>query len=151
MNKHMQTMVLALGLIGAAQAQSVDELAWLAGDWGSEVAGEWVEEHWTTPRGGLMLGTNRSGKGDRASAFEFLRIQADSQGKPVYWAQPGGAPPVAFAAVKITANEAVFANPEHDYPKEVSYRRSGDVLIARIAGTKGADAMEWRWTRQPAR
>ena len=59
-------------LAGAVPAPpSVSQLGWLEGAWTSESKGRWTEEVWTAPRGGLILGVNRSGKGDSADNYEY--------------------------------------------------------------------------------
>ncbi|WP_260581497.1 DUF6265 family protein [Sphingopyxis sp. PET50] len=76
--------MLAALLLGAATpatpAATVDDLGWLAGTWVEEGEGRWTEESWTDPRGGVMLGHSRSGRGDALREFEFLRLQAGEDG-----------------------------------------------------------------------
>ncbi|MBU0825889.1 MAG: hypothetical protein KKB78_15925, partial [Alphaproteobacteria bacterium] len=86
---------LGVLLAAASPAARVDDLAWLAGQWVREADGRWTEESWTSPRGGVLLGHSRSGRGDALRAFEFLRVQAGADGVPAYIAQPGGRAPVA--------------------------------------------------------
>lgn len=88
---------LALLLMGqAAPPAGVGDLAWMSGHWATEESGRWTEESWSAPRGGIMLGHSRSGSGEAVREFEFLRLQAGTDGVPVYFAQPGGGPPVPF-------------------------------------------------------
>ena len=56
--------VLAVLLVAASPAARVDDLGWLAGDWVREEGERWTEESWTAPRGGVMLGVSRSGRGE---------------------------------------------------------------------------------------
>src|SRR3712207_9354114 len=90
--------IVAAGLLGIAAAPQakVDDLAWLSGAWVSETADGWTEEYWMAPRGGVLLGTNRSGKGGTATGFAFMRIAADADGTIKFWASPGGKPAVGF-------------------------------------------------------
>lgn len=128
---------------------TVAQLAWLAGSWASDAADPVAqEEHWTSPRGGAMVGMNRTVKGDRMVAFEFLRIQ-EQNGTLVYLASPGGRPPTTFTLAELGEDRVVFENPAHDFPQRVSYTRAGDRLTARIVGTQEgrARSMEWTWTR----
>lgn len=128
---------------------TVAHLAWLAGSWASDAADPVSqEEHWTPARGGAMLGMNRTVKGDRMVAFEFLRIQ-EQDGTLVYLASPGGRPPTTFTLAELGEGRVTFANPAHDFPQRVSYRRDGDRLTARIEGTRDGRvrSMEWTWTR----
>lgn len=119
------------------------DLAWLAGHWRQEAGGTLTEELWMPARGGVMLGLNRSVRGERKAAFEFLRLETDGQGV-VYLASPGGAPPTAFRLTAADASHAVFENPEHDFPKRIEYRLDGDTLSASISGDKPGPSWAFR-------
>lgn len=153
MNRTVLSLFLSIGLVGAAPGASdgsemIKRLAWLSGSWGTEHDGRWTEEHWTDPRGGLMLGVNRSGNGAAARGFEYLRIEADGDGSVTYWAAPGGQPAVPFKLTDQTGQSATFENPDHDFPTRLRYRREGDILEASISGPDGAGKITWQWTRQ---
>lgn len=143
---------MCLGLMaGAAFAQAplaLDRLDWLSGTWVSEQDGRWSEELWTAPRGGLMLGLNRAGKDGAARGFDFMRIQAGSDGVLTYWASPNGKPAVPFRLSASTDDSVTFENPEHDFPTRIVYRREGDRLVATISGPGGAQPMRWTWQRR---
>lgn len=141
-------MLAALLLVAATPAASVDDLAWLAGSWVQEGEGRWTEESWTSPRGGVMLGHSRSGRGDRLREWEFLRLQADGEGRLSYIAQPGGGAPVAFALVDRGPSSAVFENAAHDYPQRIAYVRGGDTLTATISLRDGSQARGWVYKRR---
>ena len=132
---------------GAAAPASIDDLAWLGGHWSSGDDGRWSEEHWLPPSGGSLLGVNRSGCSQGAGGFEFLRIQADADGTPVYWASPGGAPAVAFRMTAWSTDSVTFENPANDFPRRIVYRRDGDLLIATISNGDDEPRMSWTWTR----
>jgi hypothetical protein len=123
--------------IGAAPPARAPGLGWMSGDWVSESKGEWVEEHWTSARGGTLLGTNRSGKGDKATGFEFMRIAADADGALTFWAWPSGKTPVPFRVFSLAPNQVAFENPANDYPTRIAYRRVGATLHAAISGPGG--------------
>jgi|CXWL01.1.fsa_nt_gi hypothetical protein len=152
-------LLLALALAGPARAAEapaapMDPLAtlsWLAGTWTGEVDGELAEEAWMAPRGGLMLGTHRDVRGGKAVGFEFLRIAAEGD-RVVYYASPGGRPPVPFTRSESGDRRVVFANPEHDFPQRILYWLDEQGrLHARIEGPpdEAEQAMEWVWTRAP--
>ena len=135
---------LALPLFAAAQPK-IDDLAWMAGHWTSTKDGAVMEEVWTAPRGGIMLGLHRDAWDTKAS-FEFIRIAATPEGV-VYFAQPGGRPPTPFTLTEVSATRAVFANPQHDFPKKITYWLEGKKLCARVEGD-GESAEQWCWAKK---
>lgn len=140
--------LLALAAAGAG-ANTVDDLGWLAGSWASDSAGTRIEEHWTAPHGGLMVGMHRDVIGGRARGFEFLRIRADSAGL-VYLAQPGGRPPHPFRLKEMKARSVVFEDPAHDFPQRVMYWLDDrGTLYARVEGMMNGKLVgeDYRWTR----
>ena len=147
-------LVLLVKIIAAGRAPvqapgGMERLAWMAGSWASDSAGVRIEEHWTDPSGGLMLGMHRDLRNGRATAFEFLRIEAN--GNTVqYLAQPSGRPATPFPARELGDHSVTFENRDHDYPQRISYWLDSDgALHARIEGRVGGKARseEWRWAR----
>jgi hypothetical protein len=71
--------------------------------------------------------------------FEYLRIEARLDGI-YYVAHPRGRPGTDFKLTGFDGREAIFENPEHDFPKRVLYRRDPDgSLTARVDGGAGVD------------
>jgi hypothetical protein len=129
-----------------AQPRAAD-LAWLTGCWASGTPEEGSEECWLPPRNGLLLGLNRSWKGDRV-AFEYLRI-AEEEGTLVYHASPGGGPSTPFRWTAGGPGSATFENPEHDFPQRLVYRLEGDELRARVEAEAGERGFELVWQKRP--
>lgn len=145
----LPSMLLIAALITAAPswASDLNDLQWLSGHWQSSADGGWSEEHWLPPRGGVMLGVNRSGSAKGRVSFEFLRIALAEDGTPVYWASPGGQPAVPFRLDQHVGSSATFVNPEHDYPARIHYQRDGDRLQATISAMDGSSPMHFEWRR----
>lgn len=136
-----------MALLAMQMPAATRDLGWLAGRWETASEGRWTEESWSAPRGGLLLGYSRSGQGEAVREFEHLRIQAGVDGVPVYWATPGGRTAVGFRLVSANGTEAVFENPQHDFPQRIRYRRDGDALVATISAIDGSNAMRWTYRR----
>ena len=136
---------LAIALPLCAEPK-LEDLSWMTGHWSATIDGLQMEEAWTTPAGGMMLGVHRDVKGNKAS-FEFIRIAATTDGI-VYFAQPGGKPPTPFTLVESGRGRAVFANPKHDFPKRIVYWLDDSRLCARVEGD-GEGAEQWCWTKTP--
>lgn len=145
----MRTLLFALltALPALAEPRLAD-LSWMAGHWQGTVNGVEMEEVWLPPSGNVMPGLHRDRRGERTS-FEFMRIAETDRGL-VFFAQPGGRPPVEFPLVESTAERAVFANPRHDFPQRIVYWREGAKLCARVEGPPNdrESAEQWCWARK---
>lgn len=130
---------------------AITNMAWLAGAWvgkkGAEGATS-IEERWSPPLGGAMLAVSRTVSRGKMGSFEYLRI-VERDGGLVYVAQPGGAAPTEFVLTELTATQAVFDNPRHDYPKRIAYELSaGGVLRATIGFIKGGTPRRFEFKRE---
>ncbi len=146
----MLATLLALALSAAPPAPSdAASLSWMTGSWAGTQGGTEMEEVWTAPKGGSMLGLHRDVSGGRTVSFEFLRIDASKDGL-TYWGSPQGRPATPFRMIESTKDRVVFENAEHDFPTRILYWLGGDgALHARIEGTlQGQPASEeWTWRR----
>lgn len=120
----------------SAQTESgtLKRLSWLAGCWEGGSSGREMTEHWMKPSGGTMIGMSRTVAGGKTREHEFLLIGEREDGV-YYIASPSGQKETSFKLVTLADDEAVFENPEHDFPQRIIYRRlSPDSLHARIEG-----------------
>lgn len=145
--------LMLLAALGAQEMRPQPSLDWMAGYWLSCDGGREVAEAWSQRRGGVMLGTNIS-VGAQSSSWEQMRIEAlPERGNGLsFVAQPRGAREgTRFALTRWAAREAVFENPDNDFPQRVIYRRVGDRLIGRIEGRAGGreQSMEWQFRSAP--
>ncbi|MBX3357365.1 MAG: hypothetical protein KF745_02955 [Phycisphaeraceae bacterium] len=137
------------------------DLAFLAGSWVAfDENGDRVEEHWTAPSAGTMLGTGRTispappSTAAKTVFFEYLRIEWRPDGV-VYLASPvGRCPPTPFRLVERGTSPArlVFENPKHDFPNRISYSMRPDGFMdVRVEGTRDGAAASESWRMQRAR
>jgi len=134
---------------GARSAADIAELSWISGDWQTAPGGRaQIEEHWIQPAGGTMMGVSRTVAGGKTAEFEFLRIEQREDGI-YYVAQPKGrCPQTDFKLTRVTAQEAVFENPTHDFPKRIIYKKTADdSLTASIDGGEGTKQMTFAFKR----
>ncbi|MFO1315227.1 MAG: DUF6265 family protein [Burkholderiales bacterium] len=139
---------LAALLACAAQAQtapasdgdvnSVASLAWLDGCWTGTVNQRDFREQWSPLRGGILLGVGSTVYQGKPQSYEYLRIEPRADGV-YYVALPSGQKEAAFKLVSITKDDQdtsfAFANPEHDFPQRIIYRRATEGwLYATIEG-----------------
>jgi hypothetical protein len=143
----MAAVALALALPAGASAEQDQAAfpAWLAGAWSSAEGDSWSEEFWTHPRGGIMIGASREGRGETLRTWESIRILRKADGTLAYLPMPNGGAPVEFAMVRQEARSIEFANPAHDFPQRIRYWREGDTLNAEISLIDGSRAIGWSY------
>jgi hypothetical protein len=141
--------MLAILLIAAIASEAPPMPSFLAGCWEERSPdGKWTEECWTEPRGGLMIGSGRAGRGDTVRNWEWMRIERSADGSLTFYGSPNGVPAVGFKATTIDANSVTFANPSHDYPQRLRYVRRADGVDAEISLTDGSNASKWSYRRK---
>jgi hypothetical protein len=143
------TLVALLPAAGVADTPSVQRLGWLAGVWTGSSNGVRMEEHWSTPDGGGLIGMHKDSKDGRMVSYEFFRIIPADSGRVCYMTSPMGRTPTPFCAIELTDSRVVFENREHDFPQRIIYWIEKGALHARIEGTIGGKprSEEWVWTR----
>jgi hypothetical protein len=131
----------------APAGANVSDLNWLSGSWKLESRGRVIEEHWTTPAGGTMIGMSRTVANGKTVEFEFLRIEQRDD-DIFYIAQPQGRPPTEFKLISNAGDDWVFANPQHDFPRNIRYKRNDETSItARIEDESGSKHMDFPYSR----
>jgi hypothetical protein len=132
----LPALMLLWSTTATAQAAGVAQVGWLAGCWQLAEGDRIVEEQWTRPLGGLMLGVGRTVRGDSLVEYEQVRL-FEREGRLVYAAAPSGQPPAEFTSVAVSDTAVTFENLGHDFPQRVRYRRPGpDSLLARVEGRR---------------
>jgi hypothetical protein len=139
----------ALVILFMLQTPTLADLAWIAGGWQS-APGEkrQSEEHWTIAAGATMMGMSRTVVGEKTVEFEYLRIEQRADGI-YYVAHPKArCPGTDFKLTRASANEAVFENPQHDFPKRIIYRKGADdSLTASVDGGEGTKAISYAYRK----
>jgi len=129
----------------SGQTHTIADLGWITGDWQTAPGGRaQIEEHWTKPDGGSMIGMGRTVAGGKTVEFEYLRIE--QRVDAIYYvAHPKArCPGTDFKLTRRTAGEAVFENPQHDFPKRIMYRKNPDgSLTASIDGGEGTKSQSF--------
>ena len=105
------------------------DFAWLAGCWRGTVNQREFREHWMPLRGNLMLGTGHNVAGGRTQDYEYIRLEPRADGVH-YVAVPSGQKEASFrfAGREMDGPDAIytFANPAHDFPQRIVYRRASE-------------------------
>ncbi|MFD1107615.1 DUF6265 family protein [Sphingobium olei] len=136
----------ALMLMQAGGAAAAELPDWLTGEWQQQRGDRWTEEVWTLPRGGVMIGVGRSGRGESLANWEVMRIVRGADGALAFHAAPEGGSATIFPVVEQGVRDIVFANPRHDYPQRIRYWREGRLLMAETSRMDGSDAQSWTYS-----
>jgi len=139
---HKLLLPLAIAVLGvAAHAQTpavkptLQDFVWLAGHWRIDQGDRVIEEHWMAPAAGLMMGMARNVEGGKVREYEFTLLRQEANGDILYVANPSKQTETAFKLTSLRNGEAVFENPQHDFPKKIVYARQADgSLLAAIEG-----------------
>jgi hypothetical protein len=132
-------LVLALAppVFAADAPARVDDFAFAAGCWQAVAGDTTMEEQWSRPAGGVMLGTARVVSAGKTVFTEFVEVREKPEGLVMTVALGIGKPSTSFTRIVAGPNEVVFENKAHDFPQRVRYRDDGkDALFARVEGTE---------------
>lgn len=132
-----------------------ERLEWMVGTWVSEEEGAVTTERWCRGEGGALVGDSTTRADGEVVHSEVLRIEGRG-GRLVYIASPSGQATTEFTGDARCGSdqgncsrscEAVFENPEHDFPNTLTYGRcvQNDLLVATIAGGERRAS----WTFRP--
>ena len=105
--------------------------AWLVGCWSS--TDNLAREVWVVDKEESLIGFGVALENDAIGFYEVLSIRKSEDGSWIYTAYPSGQAAASFLAIQLSENSVVFANPDHDYPQEIGYRREGRHLYATIS------------------
>jgi hypothetical protein len=142
-----------------------ERLDWMSGLWVTWAIGEKEDtlttEQWCPGDGGALIGYSETRRGFRVVQSERMRIEADGDAL-VYIASPSGQATTAFRGTTRCGRpgemdagncsrscEAVFSNPTHDFPKQITYSRctQNDLLVATISGDDDQRRASWSFRR----
>lgn len=144
-------LLLCMGAKASARQEepTVQQLAWMAGCWEMVSPDVTVEEYWTSPRAGTLLGMSRTMRRGRTMGLELLVIR-ESGANLVYEADPSGQAAASFEATELTDAGVTFENPRHDFPRRISYSlRGADSLLARIDDGRAGRQVDFPYQRVP--
>ncbi|HEU5482791.1 MAG TPA: DUF6265 family protein [Sphingomicrobium sp.] len=141
-------MIASILLLAGASTAALPMPDFLAGCWEQRHEEDrWIEECWTSSRGGLMIGSGREGEGDSVTHWEWMRIERGADGVPVFYGSPKGSPALPFQAAEADAASITFVNASHDFPQRVRYVRTNAGIDAEISLADGTKPVRWSYRR----
>src|SRR5436305_1226852 len=133
------------GWSAPVRARTLADVGFMSGCWRGQLpkGDGWIEERYSPPNAGMMLGTSHTVNGQSTKYFEFIEI-TEKDGEVEMTPLPAGKRSVSFRLVRLEGKKAVFENLEHDFPKRIIYQLKDDgSLLARIEGDKPEQAMDF--------
>ena len=131
---------------GKGSKVDLTKLKWMAGCWTARVDKDaYVEENWTEPADNLLLATTRYLTKDKATSFEFSKIEvSDSGGGATFSASTEGKPFDSYNLKTLADEYVAFENLKKTFPQRIIYRLASDgYLIPRNEG-EGQPSIELR-------
>lgn len=116
------------------QADPLEELSWLVGEWQRPTRSGLAIERWKRTEAGLV-GEGAALRDGEERHTEALLLVA--MGAEVFYIAkpPENSYPVAFRLVARAGGAFEFENPTHDFPQRIIYRRTADdAMTASIEG-----------------
>jgi Domain of unknown function (DUF6265) len=117
---------------------TIESLGWLEGCWRGTVNQREFREYWLPLRGGMIVGAGHMVMQDKTQDFEYMRIEARSDGV-YYIVASSGKPEGSFKLATITedgnGSEFTFVKGADEFPQRIVYHRGAEGwLYASIEG-----------------
>jgi len=129
---------------------TADEVSWMSGRWASAADGEQIEEVWSPPEGGIMMGVFRWLKGGEPAFYEFMLLKPGSSGLELHikhfnpdltgWEEKDQS--TAFDLVHLGEREAAFFPQKEGSSGWAVYRidSEGGLVFEEVAEQESSDA-----------
>ncbi len=127
-----------------AHSYTLADLSWLVGHWRGQVAESVLEEYWSAPAAGAMMGMFRWVRGDKIDVYEFLTLVEENEGVTlrfkhfdaglVSWEEKDKF--LQYRVVSAGPQEVVFEDPQRSFPRRITYRLSGDQAVHILEGER---------------
>ena len=127
----------SLNGLSANGPSAIENIKWLLGTWEMTTPRGSIYETWVLKDSMELSGKSYTIKGSDTIVSETVRI-IEKEGKILYIpsvSDQNEGDPVVFESSFISRSKFIVENPEHDFPKVITYTRTGmDELVAEISG-----------------
>lgn len=127
----------------------MEDAAWLEGKWVATLGESVFYETWNQDEKHGLSGTGYAISGTDTVSSEMFHLKEHEHSLQYITTVMGqnGGKEVVFNLTKVSENNLTFENPEHDFPKVISYTKiTNDSMVAVISGE--LDAMEFAFSRR---
>ncbi|RYG27660.1 MAG: hypothetical protein EOO01_41020 [Chitinophagaceae bacterium] len=140
---------LVFGMMSIAQNPAINDLSWLTGNWTAikNKPGKLRTERWEPAVTGRMQGYGIVVQGRDTTFMEKMHIE-DKDGTLYFVAEvPENKKPVFFKVITMSKDGFECENPDHDFPKKITYQKRSDTLTVNISGN--GNSVDFIFTRTP--
>lgn len=131
------SLILLIQSSYAQEATDLKKLEWLVGTWNqtnTSKPGRTAHECWMKPEANKLSGYAVTMQGTDTLFKEKTTILIKDNALYYVAEVPGNKEPVYFKFTELTSSSFVCENPEHDFPKKITYQFDGTKLKAQISG-----------------
>lgn len=115
----------------------IEDLAWIQGRWKGKAFGGTIEEEFSLPGGGCILGISRiTGDDNRLIFKEFMDLT--QAGKTLTYTVTVPNKIHTFSLGKIGPNEVMWVDPTNKFPQSIHYKREGDFIRVVLKGVSNS-------------
>jgi len=134
----IKVLSLIIFLNSFIMAQNPDEnmqkLLWIVDNWVSAEENKISTERWVKVNDNLYEGESITKVNGDTVFHEILKIEKNDTGIYYIADVPHNPGPVSFKLTEVNDTMAIFENPEHDFPKKITYINEEGNLHAYIEG-----------------
>lgn len=115
----------------------IEDLGWIQGRWKGKAFGGTIEEEFSLPGGGCILGISRiTGENNRLIFKEFMDLS--QAGSTLNYTVTVPNKIHTFSLGKIGPNEVMWVDPTNKFPQSIHYRREGDSIRVVLKGVSNS-------------
>ena len=149
-------VLLAWAWASAAQALTVDSVAWLTGCWRLDRDGAEITEVWVAAPVPALLGYSVTRRAGETVAWKQMRIEQRDEDLVLYDMPSDGRhlrllwSALSYNHATPTTGRAQFESLERSIPVQIVYQRDGDQLDVTVGGRRESQTSHYRRIDCPA-
>jgi hypothetical protein len=149
-NKIFGLIILTISCFSCQEKPAFSKLKkanWFLGRWENKTPDGIFSEEWKTENDSVLVGESYFINGKDTLFAETVRLE--QKGNDLFYIvsvpNQNDEKPVAFKLTSSTSDYLVFENPEHDFPKKITYKLvNKDSLYAEISGNDKSEGFPFK-------